>query len=78
MLPIFEFALNNVVQASTGYTPLYVNGLTHPRVILTLLLLVSRLGWAEMADRLADISSAPGNSDNRVSRNTILCLTTCE
>ena len=34
MLPVVEFALNNAVHASTGYTPFYVNGLTHPRVPL--------------------------------------------
>ena len=35
MLPGVEFALNNSVHASTGYTPFYVNGFTHPRVPLT-------------------------------------------
>ena len=29
MLPIIEFALNNAVHASTGFTPFYVNSLTH-------------------------------------------------
>ena len=56
MLPIFEFDMNNAVHASTGYTPFYVNGLTHPRVPLTLLLRGSRLGGGEVSDRLADIS----------------------
>ncbi|GMF30996.1 unnamed protein product [Phytophthora fragariaefolia] len=32
MLPLVEFALNNALHASTGYTPFYVNGLSHPRV----------------------------------------------
>ncbi|GMF46094.1 unnamed protein product [Phytophthora fragariaefolia] len=32
MLPLVEFALDNAVHASTGYTPFYVNGLSHPRV----------------------------------------------
>uniref|UniRef100_H3GPY2 Integrase catalytic domain-containing protein n=1 Tax=Phytophthora ramorum TaxID=164328 RepID=H3GPY2_PHYRM len=36
MLQLVEFALNNAVHASTGFTPFYVNGLTHPRVPLTL------------------------------------------
>uniref|UniRef100_H3H286 Integrase catalytic domain-containing protein n=1 Tax=Phytophthora ramorum TaxID=164328 RepID=H3H286_PHYRM len=36
MLPLVEFALNKAVHASTGFTPFYVNGLTHPRVPLTL------------------------------------------
>jgi hypothetical protein len=56
MLPVVEFALNNAVHASTGYTPFYVNGLTHPRVPLTLPLRGSGLGGGEVADRLADIS----------------------
>ena len=28
ILPVVEFALNNAVHATTGYTPFYVNGLT--------------------------------------------------
>ena len=56
MLPIVEFTMNNSVHASTGYTPFYVNGLTHPRVPLTLPLRGSGLGGGEVADRLADIS----------------------
>ena len=56
MLPIVEFALNNAVHASTGYTPFYVNSLTHPRVPLTLPPRGSGLGGGEMASRLADIS----------------------
>ncbi|GMF48441.1 unnamed protein product [Phytophthora fragariaefolia] len=31
-----EFALNNAVHSSTGFTPFYVNGLRHPRTPLTL------------------------------------------
>jgi hypothetical protein len=31
-----EFALNNAVHASTGFTPFYVNGLRHPRTPLSL------------------------------------------
>ncbi|POM76028.1 Pol protein [Phytophthora palmivora] len=30
-LPMVEFALNNAVHASTGFTPFYLNGLRHPR-----------------------------------------------
>ena len=56
MLPIVEFALNNAVHASTGYTPFYVNSLTHPRVPLTLPSRGSGLSGGEMASRLADIS----------------------
>ena len=44
VLPVIEFALNNVVHASTGFTPFYVNFLTHPRVPLTLPLRGSGLG----------------------------------
>ncbi|POM77682.1 Uncharacterized protein PHPALM_4899 [Phytophthora palmivora] len=35
-LPVVEFALNNAVHASTGFTPFYLNGLRHPQVPLTL------------------------------------------
>ncbi|KAG3083059.1 hypothetical protein PI125_g19832 [Phytophthora idaei] len=35
-LPVVEFALNNAVHASTGFTPFYLNGMRHPRVHLTL------------------------------------------
>ncbi|KAG2796953.1 hypothetical protein PC112_g21994 [Phytophthora cactorum] len=31
-LPMAEFAINNSVQASTGYTPFYVNAMRHPRL----------------------------------------------
>ena len=34
-LPLVEFAMNNAVHASTGFTPFYVNGLADPRVPLT-------------------------------------------
>ncbi|POM63959.1 Pol protein [Phytophthora palmivora] len=33
-LPVVEFTMNNAVHASIGFTPFYVNGLTHPRVPL--------------------------------------------
>ena len=58
MVPVVEFALNNAVHASTGYTPFYVNGLTHPRVQLTLPMCGSGLGGRQFTDRLADISPA--------------------
>ncbi|POM74747.1 Pol protein [Phytophthora palmivora] len=32
-LPMVEFALNNAVHASTGFTPFYLNGLRHPQVL---------------------------------------------
>ncbi|KAG2776041.1 hypothetical protein Pcac1_g13436 [Phytophthora cactorum] len=35
-LPVVEFALNNAVHASTGFTPFYLKGMSHPRVPLTL------------------------------------------
>ncbi|GMF44985.1 unnamed protein product [Phytophthora fragariaefolia] len=57
MLPLVEFALNNYVHASTGYTPFYGNGLSHPRVPLTPPRPGAGLsGGEEFADRLADIS----------------------
>ena len=56
MLPIVEFAMNNAVHASTGFTPFYVNGLTHPRVPLTIPLRGSGLGGGGVAYRLADVS----------------------
>ena len=56
LLPIVEFALNNAVHASTGYTPFYVNGLNHPRVPLTLPLRGLGLGGRDLADRLAEVS----------------------
>ncbi|GMG17710.1 unnamed protein product [Phytophthora fragariaefolia] len=57
MLPLVEFALNNAVHASTGYTPFYVNGLSHPRVPLTLPRPGSGLSAGEeFAELLADIS----------------------
>ena len=58
VLPVVEFALNKAVHASTGFTPFYVNGLTHPRVPLTLPLRCSGLCGGDMTDRLADISPA--------------------
>ncbi|KAE9214239.1 hypothetical protein PF004_g15106 [Phytophthora fragariae] len=36
LLPQVEFALNNAVHSSTGFTPFYVYGLRHPRTPLTL------------------------------------------
>ena len=56
MLPVNEFALNNAVHVLTGFTPFYVNSLTHPRVPLTLPLRGSGLGGGESADKLAEIS----------------------
>ncbi|POM78001.1 Reverse transcriptase [Phytophthora palmivora] len=35
-LPTVEFALNNAVHTSTGFTSFYLNGLRHPQVPLTL------------------------------------------
>uniref|UniRef100_H3H3W5 Integrase catalytic domain-containing protein n=2 Tax=Phytophthora ramorum TaxID=164328 RepID=H3H3W5_PHYRM len=36
LLPQVEFALNNAVHSSTGFTAFYVNGLRHPRTPLSL------------------------------------------
>ena len=78
MLPVVEFALSNAVHSSTGYTPFYVNGLTHPRVPLTLPLCRSVLSGGEVADRLADIS--PATVQKQVGEflaNAIKFLKTC-
>ncbi|KAG3127985.1 hypothetical protein PI126_g21604 [Phytophthora idaei] len=56
VLPLVEFALNNAVHASTGFTPFYVNGLANPRVPLTPPRRGSGLSGGGIADRLADIS----------------------
>ncbi|KAG4043124.1 hypothetical protein PC123_g21405 [Phytophthora cactorum] len=56
MLPLVEFALNNAVHASTGFTLFYVNGLANPRVPLTPPRRGSGLSGGGIADRLADIS----------------------
>jgi transposase InsO family protein len=70
MLPLVEFALNNAVHASTGCTPFYVNGLTHPRVPLTLPLRGSGLGGGEIADRLADVRPLTVRKQVRIRRRT--------
>ncbi|POM75612.1 LOW QUALITY PROTEIN: Pol protein [Phytophthora palmivora] len=36
-LPMVEFTLNNAVQASTGFTPFYLNGLRRPQIPIPLL-----------------------------------------
>ncbi|KAG3134667.1 hypothetical protein PI126_g18592 [Phytophthora idaei] len=56
VLPLVEFALNNAVHASTGFTPFYVNGLANPRVPLTPLHRGSGVSGGGITDRLADIS----------------------
>ena len=65
MPPIVELAMNNVVHASTGCTPFYVNGLTPPLLPLTLPLRGSRLGVGEVADRLAYV--IPATAQKQVS-----------
>ncbi|KAG3191871.1 hypothetical protein C6341_g941 [Phytophthora cactorum] len=57
VLPLVEFALNNAVHASTGFTPFYVNGLANPRVPLTPPRRDSGLSGGGISVRLADISS---------------------
>ena len=54
-LPVVESGLYNAVQAYTGYTPFYMNVLTHPRVSFTHPLRSSWLGGGYITDRLADI-----------------------
>ncbi|KAG3049984.1 hypothetical protein PC122_g23379 [Phytophthora cactorum] len=56
VLPLVEFALNNAVHASTGFTPFYVNGLANPRIPLTPPRRGSGLSGGGIAARLADIS----------------------
>ncbi|KAG3101110.1 hypothetical protein PI124_g9061 [Phytophthora idaei] len=56
MLPLAEFALNNAVHDSPGFTPYYVNGLANPRVPLTPPRRVSGLSGGGIANRLTDIS----------------------
>ncbi|KAG2884841.1 hypothetical protein PC117_g25712 [Phytophthora cactorum] len=56
VLPLVEFALNNAVNASTGFTPFNVNGLANPHVPLTPPRRGSGLSERGIADRLADIS----------------------
>ena len=56
MFPVVIFALSNFMHASTGYTPFYVNVLTHPRVPSTLTRGDLGLGGREVANRLADVS----------------------
>ena len=42
-LPLVEFALNNSMHGSTGYTPFYVSDFTHPLVPSTLYEVVQEL-----------------------------------
>ena len=56
MLPVIDFALNKAVHSSTGFTPFYVNSLTHLRFPLTLPLCDTGFGGGESADKLAEIS----------------------
>ena len=67
-----EFALNNAVHASTGYTPFYVNGLTHPRVPLTLPLRSSGLGGGDLADQLGPVSIRKQVGDFLATRFSVL------
>ncbi|KAE8991932.1 hypothetical protein PR002_g20703 [Phytophthora rubi] len=50
LLPQVEFALNNAVHSSTGFTPFYVNRLRHPRTPLTLPPASSLVGGEANAD----------------------------
>ena len=67
MLPVVEFAMNNAVHTSTGYSPFYVNGLTHPRVPLTLPLRGSGLGGERLPIGL--LISALLLFENRLARS---------
>ena len=46
------------MHVSIGYIPFYVNGLTHPRVPVTLPRDGAGNGGGEVVDRLADVSPA--------------------
>ncbi|KAG3232328.1 hypothetical protein PI124_g22585 [Phytophthora idaei] len=56
VLPLVEFALNNAVHASTGFTPFCVNGLANPGVPLTPPRRGSGFSGGGIADQLADVS----------------------
>ena len=75
--PVVEFALKNADHTSSGFTPLYVNCLTHPRVPLTLPVRGFGIGGGEMVDWLADNMPVLFTKYKRVSRNAVKCLTTC-
>ena len=55
MLSVIELELSNAVPDATGFTPFYVNSLTHPRVPLTLPLRGIGLGGVEASEKIVDI-----------------------
>ena len=63
---VVEFALNNSMLASTGYTPFYVNVITHQLVPLTLQRSGSKIS---VADRLAGRPCVCYQTGKRVSCN---------
>ena len=77
MLPVIEFALNNAVHASTGFTPFYVNSLTHPHVPLTLPLCGSGLDGDSLLTSLPISAHHDAETHERFSRDALSCLTTC-
>ena len=62
--------MNNAVHASMGYTPFYVNELTHPRTPLAIPRGVSGLGVEELADALAGVS--PKTVQQQVDTSSVL------
>ena len=58
-LSIVEFAANNVVNASTGYTPFYLNTAMHP-VVPSSLLMASTLSTTQesMSERVTRLKDA--------------------
>ncbi|KAL4114536.1 hypothetical protein PRIC2_014470 [Phytophthora ramorum] len=74
LLPQVEFALNNAVHSSTGFTPFYVNGLRHPRTPLSLPP-VSRLGGGEA---IAEDSRGLQGLRSSVKRNLLTFIETSE
>uniref|UniRef100_H3H7C4 Integrase catalytic domain-containing protein n=1 Tax=Phytophthora ramorum TaxID=164328 RepID=H3H7C4_PHYRM len=74
LLPQVEFALNNAVHSSTGFTPFYVNGLRHPRTPLSLPP-ASRLGGGEA---IAEDSRGLQGLRSSVKRNLLTFIETSE
>ena len=57
-----EFALNNAVHSSTGFSPFYVNGLRHPRTPLSLPRASDLDGGETVADDLRGLSGVRPSS----------------
>ncbi|KAG4043865.1 hypothetical protein PC123_g20669 [Phytophthora cactorum] len=64
-LPMAEFAINNLVHASTGHTPFYVNAMRHPRLPSMLGMVASSLISAMMTRRQAASRSGNETTDKK-------------